>query len=69
MNTDDIICLACRLLAVKGVVVEYGNSVVECRTRNRESPCSNPPFAIISKFGHFRSLLETLTPQLTLLYK
>ena len=35
--------------------VERGSSKVECRTRNRESPGSNPPFATVSKFGHFRS--------------
>ena len=29
---------------------------VECRTRGRESPGSNTPFATVSKFGHFRSL-------------
>ena len=38
-------------------IVERGSSVVECRTRNRESPGSNPlNVAIVSKFGHFRSL-------------
>ena len=36
--------------------LERGSSVVESRTRNRESPGSNPPFATVSKFGHFRSL-------------
>ena len=35
--------------------VERGCSVVECRTLNRESPGSNPIFATVSKFGHFRS--------------
>ena len=34
----------------------YGSSAVECRTLNRESPGSIPPFATVSKFGHFRSL-------------
>ena len=33
-----------------------GCSAVECHTRNRESSGSNPPFAIVSKFGHFCSL-------------
>ena len=33
-------------------IVENGSSVVECQTRNREPS----PFAIVSKFGHFRSL-------------
>ena len=33
-----------------------GSSVVECRTRNRDSPGSTPPFATVSKFGNFRSL-------------
>ena len=36
--------------------VERGSSAVECRTRNRASPGSDPPFAAITKFGHFRSL-------------
>ena len=35
---------------------ERGSSVVECRTRNQVSPGSNPPFATVSKIGHFRSL-------------
>ena len=38
--------------------VECGSSVVECRTRNRESPDSNPSL-LVSKFGYFRSLHET----------
>ena len=38
------------------LIVERGSSVVECRTCNRENPGSNPPFASISKLGHFRSL-------------
>ena len=37
-------------------VVERGSSVVEWRTRHGESTCSNPPFATVSKFGHFRPL-------------
>ena len=36
--------------------VERGSSVVECRTRNQVSLCVNPPFATVSKFGHFYSL-------------
>ena len=35
--------------------VECGGSVVECRTRNRESTDLNPPFATLSKYVHFRS--------------
>ena len=35
--------------------MERGSSVVESRTRNRESPGSNP-LATVSKFGHFRYL-------------
>ena len=31
---------------------------VECRTRNQESPGSNPTFDAVSKFGHLRSLLD-----------
>ena len=34
----------------------HGSSVVECWICNRESPVLNPPFATISKFGHFCSL-------------
>ena len=30
--------------------VECGSSVVECRTRNQESPGSNPPIATVWKF-------------------
>ena len=36
--------------------VERGSSAVEYRTRNREIPGSNPPFATVSEFGHFRSV-------------
>ena len=36
--------------------VERGTSMLECRTHNQESPGSIPPFATVSKFGHFRSL-------------
>ena len=36
--------------------VERDSSVVECRTRNRESPGLNSAFATALKFGHFRSL-------------
>ena len=49
MRADNIMAVIC---CVQG----RGNSVVECRTRNRESPSLNPPFATVSKFGHFRSL-------------
>ena len=38
--------------------VERDSSVVECRTRNRESPGLNSLFATALKFGHFRSLLD-----------
>ena len=38
------------------VVMELSSSAVERRTRNRESPCSNPPIAIVSKFWDFCSL-------------
>ena len=37
--------------------------MVECRTHNQVNPCSNPPFATVSKIGHFSS--SPLTPQLT----
>ena len=36
--------------------IEHRSSAVEYRTRNRESPGSNTPFATVSKFGHFHSL-------------
>ena len=36
--------------------VERGCSAVDCRTRNRDGPGSNTPFATVSKFGHFRPL-------------
>ena len=36
-----------------------GGSAVERWTRNRESTPSNPPFATVSNFGHFRSLHDT----------
>ena len=47
------------------LVVERGSSVVECRTRNRESPGSNPhllPCRSMAIFFHFTS------PQSTQLY-
>ena len=53
----------CRLFGVMVTVnvtqhlnVEHGNSVVECRTRNRASRGFEFPFATISKIEHFRSL-------------
>ena len=51
---------------LKKVHLERGSSGVECQTRNRESPGSNPPIATVSKFWHFRS---RHTPQFTWLYK
>ena len=35
--------------------VERGSSVVECQTRKQVSLGSNPPFATVSKIGHFCS--------------
>ena len=35
---------------------ECSSSVVECRTRNRESPGSNPPLLPFRRLGIFRSL-------------
>ena len=43
-------------LSYSSHLVEHGSSVVECRTRNRESPGSN----LFSKFGHFSSLHDAL---------
>ena len=39
-----------------GTSVERSSSVVECRTRNRESPGSNPPLLPFRRLGIFRSL-------------
>ena len=41
---------------VHDTVVERSSSVVECRTRNRESPGSNPPLLPFRRLGIFRSL-------------
>ena len=38
------------------VEIERSSSVVECRTRNRESPGSNPPLLPFRRLGIFRSL-------------
>ena len=38
------------------ITVERSSSVVECRTRNRESPGSNPPLLPFRRLGIFRSL-------------
>ena len=38
------------------LIVERNSSVVECRTRNRESPGSNPPLLPFRRLGIFRSL-------------
>ena len=35
--------------------VERGGSVVECQTHKQVSLGSNPPFATVSKIGHFCS--------------
>ena len=39
-------------------IVERGCSAVECRTRNLESPGSNP-FATVSKYGHLYYLHDS----------
>ena len=41
---------------LKRVTRENSSSVVECRTRNRESPGSNPPLLPFRRLGIFRSL-------------
>ena len=46
--------------------VECGSSAVECRTRNRESPGSNPPLLPFRNLGIF--VLST-TPHFTQLYR
>ena len=38
------------------ITVERSSSVVECRTRNRESPGSNSPLLPFRRLGIFRSL-------------
>ena len=48
------------------ITVERGSSVVECRTRNRESPGSNPTLLPFRSLGFF--VLLTM-PQSTQLYK
>ena len=45
-----------RLCVLVVMVTVVGCSAVQRRTRNRESPCLNPPFVTISKFGHLHSL-------------
>ena len=37
-------------------LVERSSSVVECQTRNPESPCSNPPLLPFRRLGIFRSV-------------
>ena len=50
-------------LLLPSFAVERGSSAVECRTRNRESPGSNPPFATVSKFG--QNVLSTKPIKMT----
>ena len=40
--------------------MERSSSLVECRTRNRESPGSNPPLLPFRRLGIFRSLHRRL---------
>ena len=40
--------------------VERGSSVVECRTRNRESPGSNPPLLPFQRLGIFVLSIDAL---------
>ena len=49
------------LIQYGGFTVEHSSSVVECWTRNRESPGSIPPFATTSNFEHFHSLHDAPT--------
>ena len=55
MTRLTFLCYVCYVFFIR-TSVERGSSLVECQTRNRESPFSNPPFATVSKFGHFHSL-------------
>ena len=41
------------MLASLIMYVERGSSAVECRTRNRESPGSNPPLLPFRRLGIF----------------
>ena len=50
--------------------VERGSSVVECRTRNRVSPGSNPPLLPFRRLGIFvLSIVVPVESELTQLYK
>ena len=42
------------------IVERYGSSVVECQTRNRVSPGSNPPLLPFQRLGIF--VLSTVVP-------
>ena len=47
---------SCYLRKYNAIFLPQRPVVVECRTRNRNNPGSNPHFAIVWKFGHFCSL-------------
>ena len=46
----------CKYAFIPLLSVERGSSAVERRTRNRESPGSNPHFATVLKFSYLCSL-------------
>ena len=47
-----------------GLVVERGSSVVECGTRNRERPGSNPPLLPFRRLGIFVLFTKSRSTQL-----
>ena len=47
------------------IVYSHGRSAVERRTRNRESPGSNPPLLLFQSWGIF---VLSMMPQFTQLY-
>ena len=46
--------------------MERGSSVVECRTRNRESPGSNPPLLPFRRLGIFVLSIDAPVDYLTI---
>ena len=56
MTPDEIRQEAALTMVFADDIVERSSSVVACRTRNRESPGSNPPLLPFRRLGIFRSL-------------
>ena len=55
-EVDEILISSDRVQFDTRNILPTGSSVVECQTHNRDSLGSNPLFATVSRFGHFRSL-------------